>query len=106
MADREAAGGSQRPPREFVALAGEWCANQSAVLLDYVWQGYDALMADMPLAINPDDLERSISQLLEPRISRVMSGYEPFYVQHGPYERESKKSGRGQPPPLRPAQGH
>jgi hypothetical protein len=43
------------------------------------------------------DLERSLTQLFEVRIRREMSGDEPFYVQHGPYERETMKK-RGQPP--------
>lgn len=42
------------------------------------------------------DLERSITQLLEPRIRLVMSGYEPFYIQHEPKERAEMKSS-GQP---------
>jgi hypothetical protein len=88
-----------QPPRDFIALAADWCANQSALLLGFVWQAYDALHTDMPAAIDPDDLERSLTQLLEPRIRKAMSGDEPFYVQHGPYERESKM-----PPPAQPPQ--
>lgn len=48
-------------------------------------------------AVNGQDLERSITQLLAPRIDRAMSGDEPFYVQHGPFERETM-----QPPPAQP----
>jgi hypothetical protein len=45
-----------------------------------------------------EDLERNITELLEPRIRVGMSGNEPFYVQHGPHERETRKGGKAQPP--------
>jgi hypothetical protein len=38
------------------------------------------------------------TQLLERRVQRAMSGDEPFYVQHGPYERETMKAPPAQPP--------
>lgn len=50
-------------------------------------------------SVDEQDLERSITQLLAPRIDRAMSGDEPFYVQHGPFERETM-----QPPPAQPPQ--
>ena len=84
-------------PSEFVSLAGRWCANQSALLLAFVWQGYDLLVAELPAGTNPKDLERSITQSFELRIRKVMSGDEPFDIQHSPRERETMKS-RGQPP--------
>jgi len=85
------------PPRDFIALAGIWCHDQSAILLDFVWQAYDQMRQDNPF-VDGMDLERSITQLLEPRIHRVMSGDEPFYIQHGPFERETMKSPPAQPP--------
>ena len=48
--------------------------------------------------IDGRDLERSITQVLEPRISAAMTGFEPFYVQHGPFERETKRPAPAQPP--------
>src|ERR1051326_2113702 len=83
--------------RDFVSLAAMWCADQSTILLSYVWSAYDSIIRDNPL-IDGADLERSITQLLEPRIRRVMSGYEPFYIQHGPFERERMKKPPAQPP--------
>lgn len=50
-------------------------------------------------SVDGQDLERSITQLLAPRIDRAMSGDEPFYIQHGPFERETM-----QPPPAQPPQ--
>lgn len=44
------------------------------------------------------DLERSITQLLDPRVRDSMSGDEPYYIQHGPFERETMKSPPAQPP--------
>jgi hypothetical protein len=86
-------------PLEFVSLAGRWGSNQSANLLAFVWQGYDFLLAELPAGTDPKDLERSITQSLELRIRRAMSGDEPFDIQHGPYERETMM-----PPPSQPPQ--
>lgn len=49
-------------------------------------------------AVDGRDLERSITQLLEPRIRQAMCGDEPFYIQHGPSERETMKAQPAQPP--------
>lgn len=86
-------------PTDFVALAGRWCTNYSANLLSFVWQGYDLLLKELPAGINDKDLERSITESLEERIRRVMSGDEPFYIQHEPCERETMLL-----PPARPKQ--
>ncbi len=90
-------------PKDFVALAGRWCANYSVTLLNFVWQGYDLLLNDLPAGINDKDLERSITESLELRIRKVMEGYEPYdihlYIQHEPGEREKMSS-----PPARPKQ--
>jgi hypothetical protein len=85
------------PPKDFVLLAGAWCRDQSTILLGFVWQAYDQIRSDNPY-IDERDLERSITQVLEPRIHRAMSGDEPFFIQHGPYERETMKSPPAQPP--------
>lgn len=85
------------PHPDFTQLAEAWCHNQSEILLNYIWQGYDLLRHESP-SINCKDLERSITQLLESRIHRVMTGDEPFYVQHGPYERETMQAPPAQPP--------
>jgi hypothetical protein len=84
-------------PLSFISLAGDWCRDQSAILLGFVWSAYDQLKQDTS-GINNRDLERSITQLLEARVHRAMSGDEPFYVQHGPYERETMRSAPAQPP--------
>ena len=55
------------------------------------------LRVDMP-AIDRRDLERSITQLLEPRIHAAMTGDEPFYVQHDSFEHETMARSPAQPP--------
>lgn len=84
-------------PHDFTLLAREWCRDQSAILLGFVWNAYDQMLAENP-RIDSADLERSITERLAPRINRAMSGDEPFYVHHEPKERETRKSNRGQPP--------
>ncbi len=82
---------------EFLDLAAEWCRDQSEILLGFVWQAYEQLIVDQPF-IDGRDLERSITQALEPRIDREMSGDEPFYVQHGSCERATMLNPPAQPP--------
>lgn len=71
--------------------------NPSQQFIGFLWAAYDDMCANPP-PINSDDLERSITQILEPRIHRAMTGDEPFYVQHGAYERETMKPPPAQPP--------
>jgi len=93
----------KRWPRtpEFGVLRN-WKAAGSSVLLEFVWQAYDrfraGVLAELDPAIEDEDLERSITQLLEPEIRQVMTGFEPFRVQHGPYERETRALPPAQPP--------
>lgn len=81
----------------FIALARVWMANPSTQFIGLVWAGYTDMRSTSPL-IDNRDLERSITQLLEPRIRKAMSGDEPFYIQHGPYERETMQPAPAQPP--------
>jgi len=85
------------PDPAFVAQACAWMKEPSSWLLGFVWEAYDAFCAHHPL-IDDRDLERSITQLLEPRIKDAMSGDEPFYIQHGPFERETMAPPPAQPP--------
>jgi hypothetical protein len=67
-----------------------------------VWRGYDAFceeaLSEVDCCQDDEDLERDITQLLEPKIREEMNGYEPFYVQHGPYEHETRTAAPAQPP--------
>jgi hypothetical protein len=82
---------------EFLDLAAEWCRDQSENLLGFVWQAYEQLKVDQPF-IDGRDLERSITQVLEPRIRSKMSGDEPFYFQHKPGEHATMLAPPAQPP--------
>ncbi len=81
----------------FLDLAATWAPEPARQFLSLVWLAYDAMHESMPF-IDSGDLERSITQVLEPRISAAMTGFEPFYVQHGPFERETKRPAPAQPP--------
>jgi hypothetical protein len=74
----------------------------STRLLTIVWKAYDRFcaedLAQIDCSQEDEDLERNITQLLEPKMHKVMTGLEPFYVQHGPYEHESRKVAPAQPP--------
>lgn len=85
------------PHPDFLKLAGTWRTNQSRQFRKLVWQGYDRMLQDSP-TVNLSDLERSITQLLVPRIRKFMTGDEPFGIEHGPYEYETKKAPPAQPP--------
>lgn len=66
-------------------------------LLQFVWEAYDLMLAQRPV-IDGRDLERSITQLLVPRINELLTGDEPFFVLHGPFERETMAAPPAQPP--------
>jgi hypothetical protein len=85
------------PDASFVALARTWVDDAAPQLLRFVWTAYDNMQTHPP-AIDGRDLERSITQLLEPRIRNAMTGDEPFYIQHGSFERESMALPPAQPP--------
>ena len=87
---------------EFNSVLRELKQAGSTVLLTIVWQAYDKFcaeeLAQVDCSQEDQDLERSITQLLEPKMQEVMTGFEPFYVQNGPYEHESRKTSPAQPP--------
>jgi len=87
---------------EFNSVLRSWKAAGSVILLRLVWSSYDLfyqeVLAQVDCTQDDDDLERDITQLIEPKIQEIMSGYEPFYVQHGPYEHETRQPAPAQPP--------
>ena len=90
---------------DFVQVAKDWRPDAITVLVKLVWEGYDLLKADILSHINCDQveekleqIERSITQSLERRIHNVMTGDEPFGVQHEVYEWETGYSAQAQPP--------
>lgn len=87
---------------EFLKLSKVWSCDASNSFLRLIWNAYDCLIKEVLLQVDvaqsDADLERSLTQLLEPRIRRLMSGDEPFYVQHGTYEHEIRAVPPAQPP--------
>ena len=85
------------PDPAFIAKACEWMDTPGEWLLGFVWAGYEALCQQMPI-IDGKDLKRSITQGLVRRIDQAMTGDEPFYIQHGPFERATMAAPPAQPP--------
>ena len=71
--------------------------------MNALWEGYNTLVIEFLSRVDKgqadDELERTITQLLEPCIRRHLSGDEPYFVQHGPYEFSTRR-----PPPAQPPQ--
>lgn len=88
---------------DFVQLVPKWGADASMLLLAFVWEGYDLLRDEVLSQINwnqdYEELERSITQRFVPMIRKRMTNYEPFSVEHGPYEFETRM-----PPPAQSPQ--
>lgn len=71
-------------------------------MLGFVWRGYELLCEEVlyqiDVALADEQLERSISQVLTPQIRDCMTGYEPFDIEQGVYEYETRASVSAQPP--------
>ncbi len=87
---------------EFVTLAKAWQTDAITQLLGFVWRAYDLLCGRVLSRIDctqaDRDLERNITQYLEPLIREVMPGCLPYYVQHAPHEFETARDAPAQPP--------
>ena len=87
---------------EFADLAREWPPTLTTRALKFVWLGYDLLQKDLLRPIDcrkvNKQIEKSLSQPLQLRINRVMTGDEPFDVQHEVPEFEMSYSDQAQPP--------
>ena len=86
---------------EYVGLARNWSEDAIERMLRAVWDGYDVLVTDLAqinMTEAEAELERTITQLLEPCIRQCLSGDEPYYIQHGPYEYATRQPAPAQPP--------
>lgn len=87
---------------EFSSVAARWNRDASTIMLRFVWRGYDLLcsevFSEVDVALADEQLERSVTQYLVPRIRRDMSGYEPFYVDREVDEMETRHSPKAKPP--------
>jgi len=81
----------------FIDLATRWIGDSEPDFVTHIWAGFERLK-QIATAFDKRDLERSITQLLEAAIDDVVPGEAPYYVQHGPYERETMLSPPAQPP--------
>lgn len=99
MTDRTFNWASRTPPADtaFIELATLWTQSAEANFVDHIWAGFERLKKTTT-SFDGRDLERSITQLLEAAIDDVMPGEAPYYVQHGPYERETMLAAPAQPP--------
>ena len=78
-----------------------WSLKRANQFFALVWKGIDLLNQGlMQIDFNGEEeqIERDITQLLEPRIKKIMSGDEPFYVQHESPEMETRHSPSAKPP--------
>jgi hypothetical protein len=87
---------------EFSVIAELWNEDVLTLMLGYVWQGYALLCSDLLGAIDvnlaDEQLERSITQYLTPKVRQCMTGDEPFDVEQGVFEFEKRFSASAQPP--------
>jgi hypothetical protein len=86
----------------FQEVVCRWCQDQSRLLLDLVWRGYDRLLSQdlekVPFSGDEEAKEESLNFLLAIRIDQCKSGDEPFSVVHQPPEQTKRKRGRGRSP--------
>jgi len=86
----------------FQQVAWTWCQDQSRLLLDLVWRGYDRLLSEdverLPFSGDEEVKEESLNHLLALRIDQCKSGDEPFYVEHQPPEQTKRQRGKGRSP--------
>jgi hypothetical protein len=86
----------------FQEIARRWCEDNSRLLLELVWRGYDRLLSQdlnvIAFSDTDEAKEESLNELLAIRINESRSGDEPFYVHHQPPEQTKRKRGRGRSP--------
>lgn len=89
-------------PPSVKDLANIWRDDVIQKLLGYVWEAYDYVYANylsqIPVDEDYDDLERSITELLEHNIQDNIDRYLSYRVQHESFERETRDVSPAQPP--------
>lgn len=88
---------SPRIEPDFLSAVVNWMSGCETTFVDHIWTGFETMERRSP-PIDGRDLERSITQNLDVMIRDAMSGDEPYYMQHGPYERETMARPPAQPP--------
>ena len=89
-------------PPVFQDVAQRWCADQSRLLLDLVWRGYDLLvqkdLQQVPFSRSDEAKEESLNYLLAGRVNQCRNGDEPFWFPPQPPETTKRKRGKGKSP--------
>jgi len=87
-------------PQDFVALIQVWKSDAVDRLFGCVWQGFDKLRTDHEFDLTDADenLERGITQLVCQPIRDVMEVDSPFYLEHHPFEDETRQPAPAAPP--------
>lgn len=84
-----------------LTVARKWSTDFSTNMLASVWKGVD-LLSEEVFTFDPsqaeDDLERTITEWLEPRIKKFISDLAPYYLQLNTGERETRSPAPAQPP--------
>lgn len=87
---------------EFTQVASKFSRNAINHMLESVWQGYTSLkkefISKIDISLADEELERTITQALQPHIRNCLSGDESYDVQHGSYEPETRTPAPAQPP--------
>jgi len=79
-------------PEDFVILAKRWHPDAINILLGYVWQGFDKLLAEaFDVSKTNENLEDDITYAAYCRIHDTMPPSSPYQVVHQPPERERRK---------------
>ena len=88
--------------QDYADLAQRWGDDAVEMMMSVSWRGYEELVRTYFSRVDftqaDEELERTITQLLEPCIRQFLSGDEPYYVQHGCYEYATRAPAPAQPP--------
>jgi hypothetical protein len=87
-------------PDDFVAMVKRWRGHAIDILFGYVWSGFDRLLEEeqFDLSQAEENLERGITQLVAQRIRDGMESKSPFYLEHHPFEDETRVAPPAAPP--------
>jgi len=87
---------------EFTRVAAVFATDAIDNMLRSVWGGYaifsNKFLSSIDISQADEELERSITQSLEPCIRDCLSGDESYDVLHGPYEFATRSPAPAQPP--------
>lgn len=87
---------------EFTQVVSSMAGKAVDHMLEVVWLGYldfvNEFLKQIDISLADEELERTVTQALEPHIRRRLTGDEAYDVQHGCYEYETRAAAPAQPP--------